>query len=365
MQHCCIDFAALMMYYVLLHFFSIHIPFCLSQRVKYHLITYATPEYDERANQLTKSAIETGFDEVFVYKPGDLDSMFVGRNYDIFSQRRGAGFWSWKPYIILHYMTQRAKNGSIILYLDSNFVFSGVVDVKQILETWTEKPPHIGLVYTKSGGYFVTKEKAFTKRDSFHLMGVEESFETFGQNPNQVWSGFFAVKNEFIAIQFVSQWLTYAQDMRIISDSPSVILPEFNEFRENRHDQSICSLLARKWSIEIKTALPVGTFMGDISNTQDQINQVKEIPELYKTGFDENGNMRLVLLDFSSSVGLPPFIFGIFDENLIITTTEYCRSYQLSVDSCDLLISAAYRRQKLALRTILRERAIPFEVVVG
>jgi hypothetical protein len=51
---------------------------------------------------------------------------------------------------------------------------------------------------------------------------------------------------------FVTEWLTYAQDSRAITDDANVLgLPNYPEFHDHRHDQSILSLLAKKWNLTL------------------------------------------------------------------------------------------------------------------
>ena len=51
---------------------------------------------------------------------------------------------------------------------------------------------------------------------------------------------------------FVSQWLTYAQDSRAITDDDNVLgSSNYPDFRGHRHDQSILSLLAKKWGLTV------------------------------------------------------------------------------------------------------------------
>ena len=48
---------------------------------------------------------------------------------------------------------------------------------------------------------------------------------------------------------FVSEWLTYAQDARAITDDDNVLgSNNYPDFREHRHDQAIMSLLVKKWN---------------------------------------------------------------------------------------------------------------------
>lgn len=53
-------------------------------------------------------------------------------------------------------------------------------------------------------------------------------------------------------MSFVSEWLTYAQDSRIITDDKNIFgLDNYPGFRGHRHDQTILSLLAKKWGLTI------------------------------------------------------------------------------------------------------------------
>jgi hypothetical protein len=56
-------------------------------------------------------------------------------------------------------------------------------------------------------------------------------------------------KTDF-SINFLSEWIFYAQDERIITDIENQCgLPNFSEFVDHRHDQSIFSLLIKKYKI--------------------------------------------------------------------------------------------------------------------
>jgi len=53
----------------------------------------------------------------------------------------------------------------------------------------------------------------------------------------------------FYSLRFIGEWLTYNQDHRIATDLPTSIHPNDPIFTENRHDQTILSLLCKKWGI--------------------------------------------------------------------------------------------------------------------
>lgn len=64
----------------------------------------------------------------------------------------------------------------------------------------------------------------------------------------QVWAGFVVLRKSATTLQFVGEWLTYAQDEYIITDKRGAHANAAG-FRENRHDQTVLSLLLFKWGI--------------------------------------------------------------------------------------------------------------------
>lgn len=50
----------------------------------------------------------------------------------------------------------------------------------------------------------------------------------------------------------MSEWLAYAQDSRLITDSENTFgFENYPNFRHHRHDQTILSLLAKKWKLKL------------------------------------------------------------------------------------------------------------------
>lgn len=80
-------------------------------------------------------------------------------------------------------------------------------------------------------------------------------------NTSQVNAAFFAVRNTWTAKLFVSQWLTYATDIRALTDMGNTLgQGNLEEYKDHRHDQSILSLLMKKWNIPEYPVTPA-TFM--------------------------------------------------------------------------------------------------------
>jgi hypothetical protein len=215
---------------------------------KYHFITFATPDFMEYAKKNIKSALSVGgFDTAKIYTMNDIDDFFKVNNSRLLSTKRLGGYAVWKPYIILKRLLEIEEN-DILCYNDSKYIW--VTDVRN-MEKQILSNKNIGVYSNKpnSGNHI---EKQWTKGDAFLLMNIPNNkFGDYVKNSNQVWSGYILLRKSFNPIRFISEWLTYNQDYRIASDSQTEIIPNDKIFTENRHDQTILSLLCKKWGIEM------------------------------------------------------------------------------------------------------------------
>jgi hypothetical protein len=94
---------------------------------KYH-VNYADKMY--YGSQLLNT--DTGktlckFDVSLSFNKGDLDNSFVEKNNHILNQPRGAGYWLWKPYVIVKALSQMNDN-DLLFYTDSGSYFLTPID---------------------------------------------------------------------------------------------------------------------------------------------------------------------------------------------------------------------------------------------
>ena len=206
------------------------------------LINYATPEFAalRHLNSAT-GVLVGGFDEVREYSPGDLDATFRKRNAHILKQPRGAGCWLWKPYIIRKTLrTMHADD--CLFYSDAGRFFTGPVAPVVHLVRQTER----GVVAFRSRWQ---KERMWTKRDAFVLMGCDTAryADTF-----QVDAACSVWRKTAFTLMLAGEWLRYAQDERIVSDAPNRCAGDNHaEFRDHRHDQSVWSLLCKRHGADL------------------------------------------------------------------------------------------------------------------
>ena len=93
------------------------------------LISYADGGEVHLANQraLTASALNKCIDFYKPYNRKHIASSYVNAHENIFSQKKGAGYWLWKPYIILETLEEIPEN-DILLYADSGSVIAKPID---------------------------------------------------------------------------------------------------------------------------------------------------------------------------------------------------------------------------------------------
>jgi hypothetical protein len=192
--------------------------------------------------RLIKSALKNGIDDAYCFTRLWLLSQksFYDENRYILDQKRGSGYWLWKPYIILK-MLKKMQNGDILIYSDAGIEFispiNDLVDLCQKSE---------GVLLFQTHGQL---NSTWTKRDCFVQMDCDHP-EYY--HVDQVMGGFsIYLKTEF-AEKFIAEWLNYAKNKLIISDLPNQMGYEnLPGFREHRHDQSILTNLAVKHALNI------------------------------------------------------------------------------------------------------------------
>lgn len=205
------------------------------------LINYSTKRFIpyQKFNTLTGKLLGK-FDECIPYRPHHLDSDFSSRNKRILTHKRGAGYWLWKPYII-HKTLKRLEIGDYLFYSDSGTYFVSSID--PLIHTMEE---HQTDIFILGWGFL---EKQYTKRDAFVILSADEKPIT--DSPQRFASSLCLKKSAF-TMKFTAEYLQYAQDERVISDMPNQMgWPNYPEFVAHRHDQSIFSLLSKKYNVPL------------------------------------------------------------------------------------------------------------------
>ena len=92
-------------------------------------------------------------------------------------------------------------------------------------------------------------ERVWTKRDAFILMDCDNP--KYSESKQRL-NSFSLWKKSRYTIDFINEFLYYAQDERLITDLENQCgYPNYPGFKEHRYDQSIFSLLTKKYDLEV------------------------------------------------------------------------------------------------------------------
>ena len=208
-------------------------------------INYADEKFRPWQQLQTQTALMFGADKVREYSPKDIAPDFYKKNKAILDQPRGAGYWLWKPYIIKNALAN-VDFGDYVLYADSGAFY--IHDMRPLINAMENAQTDVMPFLTPQCYIPLLYEKLWSKRDAFILMDCDD--EKYA-NTIQCMATFILLKKSFYSVSLIDDWLKYAQDPRIITDMPNQLGKEnYDGFKENRHDQTIWSLLTKKKGIK-------------------------------------------------------------------------------------------------------------------
>jgi hypothetical protein len=202
-----------------------------------HFISYGNDRYRKARKRIRYEAYRFGFQNVSVYRPADLPQTFQRKFADMLELPRGGGYWVWKICII-HESLLRMKEGEILVYCDSGCTINagGRKRFIEYLDIVLQDPSGI----LSFGFNQMLKEKCWTIRELYEAVGcaVDESPQLVG--------GILLLRKNATVMKMIDE------ADRIIGENPLLITDHYNKnqesyFIDNRHDQSLLSLLRKKY----------------------------------------------------------------------------------------------------------------------
>lgn len=206
-------------------------------------LSYGSGTFVSARDHLCASAEKVGFDLVFRCGPDDLDADFRSRNSSILSQARGAGYWSWKPQIILQVL-QKLCEGDVLVYCDAGRYY--YYDFEMLPRTLIEQTRAKGVLLNATIPHHGPLSK-WTKRDCLILLDMDRPEILCKPQIQATWSMWTPTPAAF---EFLERWVTACCDARVLTDQKNVMgLPNYPDFIDHRHDQSIFTLLIYKYGL--------------------------------------------------------------------------------------------------------------------
>lgn len=207
------------------------------------VLTFSKGNFSQSQNKLIEKLSLIGIDNIIKLSDTDLDESFKKEFEILLTQKRGYGYWIWKPYIILNEL-KKLKENEILLYMDSTDY-----PEKELFDFIIE--------HFKTNDYLLANRGynngEWTKMDCFILMGCNEKkyHETV-----QLEAGFVCLKKTDENIKMIEEWFDTCKNKNILTDIPNMCgINNLPNFKDHRHDQSILTNLSIKYK---KTSVRFG-----------------------------------------------------------------------------------------------------------
>ena len=200
------------------------------------LVSYANGDVHLSNQQyLTASALNKCIDFYKPYNKQHLDPSYSQKHIKILSQKRGAGYWLWKPYVILKTLEEIPEN-DVVLYVDSGGRIEKPVD-----HLINQLATYDILVFESDWN-----NRRYVKKDLLQMMKLDND-ET--RNALHLQASFIVIKNTQFSRNFIKNWLSWCENEKALTDIPSA--EEYPDFFDHRHDQAILTLLTIKYPTNI------------------------------------------------------------------------------------------------------------------
>jgi hypothetical protein len=205
-------------------------------------ITFADGE-KYTTERIMKEAYNSGFfKECVSYGPKDFDETFLNRHKKfIENNKRGYGYWIWKPYLILKTLSFM-RDGDYLVYLDSGTTIH-VENPKRVKEYY-EMLQNYDMVMFRIKHDEKTWCKMDTANQVIKQVGKKDIEYLFEEDPKQRTGGIILMKKSPTTLDIISKWYEIACDYNFIDDSQSLLKNDLS-FIEHRHDQSIISCITK------------------------------------------------------------------------------------------------------------------------
>jgi len=197
--------------------------------------------YENNLSRIRKQAEDMNvFDRILTYNRKYLMEMpdFWEKNAKFIDEsQRGYGYWIWKPYLIHYVMENIMKPGDILVYCDcgSTLYSTG----KSRLFSYFSHA-----INARNGilGFELSyPEKKYTKADVFEKLDCKNLEDT-----KQIMATAIILCKKEGTHEIIKKWYEtcVSDNYRYVDDNPSST-PNSDIFIENRHDQSIYSLVLK------------------------------------------------------------------------------------------------------------------------
>lgn len=216
--------------------------------VKVIFLTFGGPtkNYYNAVKRISKEAKNTNlFDKIISYTDIDLknDSEFWDKHGKFLEDNKtGYGYWLWKPYIN-YKVIQKMEDNDIIFYADAGCTLydTGINTFNRYIDIINQSKYGI-LTFTVNRA----TDKQYTKLDLLNFMDMNNDIYI---NSLQICATTLIYRKCDHTQLIINEWYKISSNHDLIADQPNNT-KNYKEFLQHRRDQSIFSLLCKKYGAE-------------------------------------------------------------------------------------------------------------------
>lgn len=215
---------------------------------KIYIVSFAHNCCKKAQDNLEKTAYEHGAYKVVSLNLDTLEAPIKVKDY-IKNNKRGAGYWIWKPYAIKQIL-KISDPGDIIIYVDSSTYFNKSLNN---ISDFINKNDILCFKHGEIGKEGDTRQFKWTKMNAVKHFGysTDSWCKNEGQK-DQFMGAFIGILNNQIGNLLINKYLEIMnpENSYLFDDTPSNI-ENCDGFKESRHDQQMLSLILYKYFPDI------------------------------------------------------------------------------------------------------------------
>jgi len=219
-------------------------------------VTYGDQKFIKSRNRIAKEALKSKmFTDVIIeteniFKDDEMKKRLKNQEYKkVITSKRGGGYWMWKPYIIKKNL-DKLNDGDILVYCDSGSTLIKNEHTIKLFNQYIDdvKKTQSGIVVFYGNKTWI--EKNWTKGDVFSFFDISLQDELV-ETP-QVEAGVVIICKNLISKKIIEEWDEICVKKSHLLDDMDSLEKNHEQFIQNRHDQSILSILCKKNDCDIK-----------------------------------------------------------------------------------------------------------------
>ena len=221
---------------------------------KIHFITYGNDVFEEAKTRLLNEANMFGvFSNIKGYGPDNLPEEFKNKYKEILNMPRGGGYWIWRP-IIINQALEKIEENDFLVYLDAGCMLNNqgkrrFYEYIRLLNNSKYGILSFQMTGNNSPGS-LSVEREWTTKEIFDLFGI--SLYSPVATSGQYLGGVLVMKKNKHLMDYMKVYTD------IILNNAELCTDKFNtnqsckDFKDNRHEQSITSVLRKMGSVVIE-----------------------------------------------------------------------------------------------------------------